>query len=700
MGLFDRLRGDDDPRVAFFGIDGVPFSLLSEHSEEFQHLSALAEEGAAGPIDSIVPPESSACWPSLTTGKNPGETGVYGFQDREVGSYDTYVPMGRDVQADRLWDRVQADGRDATVMNVPVTFPPQRNVQRMVSGFLSPSVDKAAYPDTFRDRLNELDYPIDVDSGLGHEDKREFLRNAHETLDKRHEAFKRYVEADDWDLFFGVFMTTDRVNHFLFRDYEEGTELGSEFLEFYRKLDRYLGELRELLPEDVTMIVASDHGFTSLDYEVNCNAWLREQGWLSFDDGADYVLQLNAWLDDRGIFTRDHTDYVFQIDAWLREETNHVVGDVDEDGLDAAAVDAHVDDGTVVAVGEATKDDLVRRLERVSPRSLREAETDGTRLIERVDAEPVGPAADDAGTTEERADGSGAGNEAEPDDGDAGQREFRITVEPADGVELAVDSGTEPLSYVLDESVEDGAYVDPSDPSVIVARTEAARDDVLADLEDLTPASLADADGDETALVAGASVEEREDGYRIVVEPGESVRLAGALDPGASPLEYTHSELGDLGDGTRAYSLIPGRFYVNLEGREPRGSVPESEYEAVRAELKEDLENMEGPNGEPVAGRVVETETAFRGEHDDIAPDLVIVPNHGFDLKSGFKGRKDPFVEFRARNGMHSFDDATLLIDDPDATIDDADLYDIAPTILELMDVDYDRASFDGASLI
>ncbi|HKL27636.1 MAG TPA: alkaline phosphatase family protein, partial [Natrialbaceae archaeon] len=80
MGLFDRLRGDDAPRVAFFGIDGVPYSLLSEHRDEFEHLAALADEGSAGPIDSIVPPESSACWPALTTGKNPGETGVYGFQ--------------------------------------------------------------------------------------------------------------------------------------------------------------------------------------------------------------------------------------------------------------------------------------------------------------------------------------------------------------------------------------------------------------------------------------------------------------------------------------------------------------------------------------------------------------------------------------------------------------------------------------------
>ncbi|MFB6354071.1 MAG: alkaline phosphatase family protein, partial [Halobacteriales archaeon] len=133
MGLFDRLRGGDGPRVAFVGIDGVPFHLVEDNPDVFPNLSALAEDGSAGAIDSIVPPESSACWPSLTTGVNPGRTGVYGFQDREVGSYETYVPMGRDVQATRLWDRVTDAGRDATVMNVPVTFPPQRDVQRMVS---------------------------------------------------------------------------------------------------------------------------------------------------------------------------------------------------------------------------------------------------------------------------------------------------------------------------------------------------------------------------------------------------------------------------------------------------------------------------------------------------------------------------------------------------------------------------------------
>ncbi|WP_436344313.1 alkaline phosphatase family protein [Natronorubrum sp. FCH18a] len=447
MGLFDRLRGDGAPRVAFIGVDGVPYSLLSENEELFPNFAAIADEGTAGEISSIVPPESSACWPSLTTGMNPGETGVYGFQDREVGTYDTYVPMGRDVQADRVWDRVQEDGRRATVMNVPVTFPPQRDVQRMVSGFLSPGLEKAAYPDDVRDYLETLDYRIDVNPKLGHQgDKGEFIQDAHETIDARFEAFEHYIEEDDWDLFFGVFMTTDRVNHFLFKDYERDGDYHDEFVEFYQKVDDYIGRLREALPEDVTMIVASDHGFTSLDYEVHFNEWLREEGWLSF--GTD-----------------------------------------------------------------------------------------------------------------------------EPE------------------------------------------------------------------------------------------------------------------------------ELGDISDDTKAYSFIPGRFYVNLENREPRGAVPEDEYDEVRDQLKTDIEALEGPDGNKVVERVVEKEEAFRGDHDDIAPDLVAIPNKGFDLKSGFKADSEIFTT-GPRNGMHSFDDTSLYIDHPDATIGDADLFDITPTILDLLDVEYGRGEFDGASLV
>ncbi len=631
MGLFDRIRGgDDEPRVAFFGIDGVPYSLIADHREEFPNLARLIDEGSAGAIDSIVPPESSACWPALTSGKNPGETGVYGFQDREVGSYDTYVPMRRDVQTKRVWDRVHEAGRDATVMNVVTTFPPQRDVQRMVSGFLSPGVDKAAYPDDFRDYLDEIGYRIDTNASLGHKDKGEFMEDAHATINARHEAFKHYIEEDDWDLFFGVYMTTDRVNHFLFRDYAENGEYSEEFMDFYRKVDEYLGELRELLPDDVTMMVASDHGFTSLDYEVNCNAWLRENGWLSYGDDDDYVFQVGEWLREGG-----HVD----VDP-------SYAGDVDE-LVDVSTLNIDFEDGTLVADSEEARDEAIAALEDAGP-AVVESGVDSATVVDVADVET-----------------------------ESADETYHIEVDLV--------------------RAEGEAYVDGD---TVVALTEAVRDRVVEDLTGVTPKSMGVDKADTTELIDGVDVEDTDEGFEIAVTPADGVALGTDFGEETDVLEYTHTELPDIADDAQVYSLIPGRFYLNLEGREPRGSVPEEDYEEVRAELKAELEAMEGPNGEPVADRVVTKEDAFRGDHDDIAPDLTIVPNHGFDLKAGFKGRKDPFVEFAARNGMHSFDNATLLIDDEEARLSDVDLFDIAPTILELMDVDYERGEFDGSSLV
>ena len=410
------------------------------------NVAEMAEEGTLTGIDSVVPPESSACWPAMTTGTYPTRTGVFGFQERERDSYETYVPLSDHVSGKRVWDAVGDADRSSVVLNVPVTFPPSTRIQRMASGFLSPDLESATSDESLRETLDGFDYRIDVNAKLGHDDdKTEFLENAHATLDARYEAFSHYLAEDDWDLFFGVFMSTDRVNHFLFGDYATDGEYAEEFLEFYRTLDEYIGAIRDSLDDDATLVVASDHGFTRLEWEVNCNQFLADEGWLSYD-------------------------------------------------------------------------------------------------------------------------------------------------------------------------------------------------------------------GDD------------------------------------------HDSLTDIDDETRAYSLIPGRFYLNLEGREPNGVVPEDEYEATREELIEDLESLTGPDGRQVCRRIVKGEDAFDGAHDDIAPDLVVIPADGFDLKSGFSGKEAVFTE-GPRNGMHKFENSLLYATDPDLDLADANLFDVTPTILDLLDVDAD-AEFDGESLL
>jgi predicted AlkP superfamily phosphohydrolase/phosphomutase len=76
-----------------------------------------------------------------------------------------------------------------------------------------------------------------------------------------------------------------------------------------------------------------------------------------------------------------------------------------------------------------------------------------------------------------------------------------------------------------------------------------------------------------------------------------------------------------------------------------------------------------------------------------------VIPNDGFDLKAGFTG-SDAVFDTGPRNGMHSFRDATLVVDDPGVTMTDVDLLDVTPTVLDLMDIDAPRTAFDGASLV
>ncbi|HZL99600.1 MAG TPA: alkaline phosphatase family protein [Planctomycetota bacterium] len=55
----------------------------------------------------------------------------------------------------------------------------------------------------------------------------------------------------------------------------------------YRNADRLLGKVRAALPPDTLLLVMSDHGFQSMTRQVQLNAWLRDQGWLALQEGAD-----------------------------------------------------------------------------------------------------------------------------------------------------------------------------------------------------------------------------------------------------------------------------------------------------------------------------------------------------------------------------------------------------------------------------
>jgi len=142
--------------------------------------------------------------------------------------------------------------------------------------------------------------------------------------------------------------------------------------------------------------------------------------------------------------------------------------------------------------------------------------------------------------------------------------------------------------------------------------------------------------------------------------------------------------LVDIHEESFAYSLIPGRVYVNLKGREPWGQVePGSEYEAVRRDLIQSLNELRNPeNGEKLIDRIFKREEIYTGLQYPAAPDLVVLPRDGYDLKGDLA--KPVLMGKGSLSGMHTYENAFFFLRGKKFIKDQLEITDAMPTILYL----------------
>ena len=225
------------------------------------------------------------------TGCNPGKHGIYGFIDRRPGSYDLAFPHAAHRTAPDLWQILSGAGKRVFGMNVPTSYAPQAVNGIIIGGFLAPSLEKATAPPSVSDYLRSIDYRIDCDPMLGRTDKRALVQDLHRTLEARMEAMFHFLDQEDWDFFHTHIMGSDRINHFLWQKMEDkDSELEPAFFNFYREIDRHVGALLKKLPDNVPLLVFSDHGFCSIKQEVQLSRYLIETGWTVPADNPQHPL--------------------------------------------------------------------------------------------------------------------------------------------------------------------------------------------------------------------------------------------------------------------------------------------------------------------------------------------------------------------------------------------------------------------------
>jgi len=278
---------DNMPRTILVGLDGVPYGTIKHLTETgvMKNLGQVIKEGVFRQMSSSIPEISSIAWSSIITGKNPGEHGIYGFIDLHPGTYRMYFPNFSNLKSPPFWAE---DNGGSVIINVPSTYPARELNGVLIAGFVALNLQKAVYPAGLIPKLNEMGYQVDVDSGKAHQSMDLFLRDLDKTLKSRIEAYRYLWDSEAWHTFMLVFTGTDRLFHFLWNAYADPSHTYHEqVLDHFRQIDEVIGEIYHAIDDEDHLILMSDHGFEALDLEVNLNYSLKEQGFLTIQDGKE-----------------------------------------------------------------------------------------------------------------------------------------------------------------------------------------------------------------------------------------------------------------------------------------------------------------------------------------------------------------------------------------------------------------------------
>ncbi|MCZ7586329.1 MAG: alkaline phosphatase family protein [Deltaproteobacteria bacterium] len=285
------MKGESVPRVVVFGMDGADPDLIFPWARAgyLPNIARLMREGAFGRLESTTHPLTPQAWTSMTTGVNPGRHGIFDFGMREDGSYAIRLATSRDRLAPTMFEMLP-EPLTCAALNIPLSFPVDPVRGYAVGGMHTPALDTpgAFYPP---DLAHALDgYVIDT-MVHWYDDKDRFVADVRSMLEARHAAYLRLFDHRPVDLFFAVYVALDRVQHAFWHELTADhranpgthTDHGEAIFDIARRLDGCLGDYMERLRPEDHLLLVSDHGFGDLQGDVYLNAWLVDNGFLSFD---------------------------------------------------------------------------------------------------------------------------------------------------------------------------------------------------------------------------------------------------------------------------------------------------------------------------------------------------------------------------------------------------------------------------------
>jgi len=216
------------------------------------------------------------------------------------------VTTSNDRKSQCIWDFLK--NKKSIVINVPLTFPPEKVNGIMISGMPTPEDDsRYCYPeniyyelkDEFKEDIRiqpEIHYPKNLED--------DFVEDQNRCWNNNEKIFWYLKNKKEWDLLICVFHVFDELSHELWKYIDENNpnheenEIGKSIFEMYEKADVFLSKLVKELDENTTLFIVSDHGFGPVYKTIYLNNWLIEKGWLKLKNR--YFTKIRKNLHDRG----------------------------------------------------------------------------------------------------------------------------------------------------------------------------------------------------------------------------------------------------------------------------------------------------------------------------------------------------------------------------------------------------------------
>lgn len=285
-----------DKKLMLIGWDAADWKVIRPLMEAggMPHLRNLIESGTSGNLTTLSPVLSPMLWTSIATGKRPFKHGIYGFIEPTINRDGVQPITNLSRKTKAIWNILGQNDLKCNVVGWWPSHPAEPINGVMVSNQYQrapksrmgdwPMLPETVHPPGMTEELAELRFhPAELDA----REMLDFVPNA-STIDQKkdrrldalariiadatsiHCAATHLVDTQQWDFMAVYFDAIDHFSHGFMRFHPPQLDgVSDEDFDMFKHVvsagymyhDMMLGRMLELIENDVTVMVISDHGF-------------------------------------------------------------------------------------------------------------------------------------------------------------------------------------------------------------------------------------------------------------------------------------------------------------------------------------------------------------------------------------------------------------------------------------------------------